>query len=98
MWTYWLMFFLSALAALSARRHLATNAAGVRSVQLDGAWIAAVIVLSLLIGFRIEVGADWFNYVRYVYDARYAPFGSIFQGNDPGYQFLNWLSATALMA
>ncbi len=93
MWPYWLMFCFAALAALSARQHVAHRATGMRSVRLDGAWILAVILLSLLIGFRIEVGADWVNYVRYVYEARYAPVGSILQGNDPGYQFLNWLSA-----
>ncbi|MFK8017205.1 MAG: EpsG family protein [Gammaproteobacteria bacterium] len=87
------MFVLSALAAFSARRHLAQTNTGVRSIKLDGAWIIAVFAMTLLIGFRIEVGADWVNYVRYVYDARYAPFSSILQGNDPGYQFLNWLSA-----
>jgi hypothetical protein len=93
MWLYWLMFVLPALGALSARRHRVHAATGLRSVKLDGAWIAAVLVLSLLIGFRLEVGADWNNYVRYVHDARYVPILTILGAGDPGYQLLNWISA-----
>ena len=93
MWPYWLMFLLPALAALSARRHRLHAATGLRSLKLDEAWLAAVLVLSVLIGFRFEVGADWSDYVSYVYNARYAPIATILEGSDPGYQLLNWISA-----
>ena len=93
MWPYWLMFLLTALAALSARRHRVHAATGLRSVKLDGAWIAAVLVLSVLIGFRFEVGGDWSTYVNQVFDARYAPIATVLDGKDPGYQLLNWIGA-----
>jgi len=93
MWPYWLMFLLPALAALSARRHGVHAATGLRSFKLDEAWIATVLVLSVLLGLRVEVGADWDAYVRYVQDARYASITMILEGKDPGYQLLNWISA-----
>lgn len=93
MWPYWLTFMICALAAVAARPAPAHPATGVRPVGIDGTWLMAIIGLSLLIGFRIEVGADWVNYVRYVFEARYAPISSVLQGNDPGYEFLNWISA-----
>jgi len=93
MWPYWLMFLVTAVAALSARRHRVHFATGLRSVKLDGAWVAAVLVLTLLIGFRFEVGTDWLPYVNRVYNARYAPFTTIFAWGDPGYRLLNWISA-----
>jgi hypothetical protein len=93
MWPYWLMFLFPALAALSARRHRVQAATGLRSVKLDEAWIATVLVLSVLLGLRVEVGADWSAYVRYVHDARYVSIDTILQGKDPGYQLLNWISA-----
>ena len=93
MWPYWLMFLLAALAALSARRHRLHAATGLRSVKLDEAWIAAVLVLSVLIGLRFEVGGDWPNYVNQVFNARYATIAMVLKGDDPGYLLLNWIGA-----
>jgi hypothetical protein len=93
MWPYWLMFLLPALAALTSRRHRPHAATGLRSLKLHEAWLAAVLVLAVLIGFRFEVGGDWSNYVGYVYDARYTPIATILEGRDPGYYLLNWISA-----
>jgi hypothetical protein len=93
MWIYWLMFLLPALVALSVPRHQVDAATGLRSVKLDGAWIAVVLALSVLIGFRFEVGGDWANYVGQVFNARYAPIATVLEGKDPGYQLLNWVGA-----
>ena len=93
MWPYWLMFLLPALAALHARRHRLHAATGLRSLKLHEAWLAAVLVLTVLIGFRFEVGGDWSVYVGYVYDARYVPIATILEGSDPGYRLLEWISA-----
>ena len=93
MWPYWLMFLVTAVAALSARRHRVHFATGLRSVKLDGAWVAAVLVLTLLIGFRFEVGGDWPAYLRYMYNWRYVPIAEILKAKDPGYQLLNWIGA-----
>lgn len=93
MWPYWLMFLPPALVALSARRHRLHAATGRRSLKLDEAWLAAVLLLTLMIGFRFEVGGDWSVYVGYVYNARYAPIARILEGSDPGYRLLEWISA-----
>jgi hypothetical protein len=93
MWPYWLMFILPAVAALSARRHRLHALTGLRSLKLDEAWFAAVLMLTLIIGFRFEVGADWGNYVSYVLSARYMPFSTILTTHDPGYQLLNWIGS-----
>jgi len=87
------MFLLPALAALHARRHRLHAATGLRSLKLDEAWLTTVLLLSLLIGFRFDVGGDWSVYVGHVYNARYVPIATVLEGKDPGYQLLNWISA-----
>jgi hypothetical protein len=93
MWPYWLMFLLPALAALTARRHRPHTATGLRSLKLHEDWLAAVLVLTVLIGFRFEVGRDWSVYVDYVFEARHTPIATILEGSDPGYRLLEWFSA-----
>ncbi|MGB5324267.1 MAG: EpsG family protein [Pseudomonadales bacterium] len=84
---------MSALAALSADRHRVHAALGLRSLKLDEAWIATIFVLTVLIGLRFEVGADWAPYLVMVQDARYLSLADILQLDDPGYKLLNWISA-----
>ncbi len=93
MWPYWLMFLLPALAALSARRNSPHAATGLRSLKLNEAWIAAILALSVLIGLRFEVGADWNVYLGYLYLVQNLSLAEVLQGKDPGYQLLNWISA-----
>ncbi len=93
MWPYWLMFLLPATAAVLAPRHRASSTSGLRSVRLNGAWLVTIAVLSLLIGFRFQVGGDWFSYLDYLYRARGASLADTLAGKDPGYQLLNWISA-----
>ena len=93
MWPYWLMFMLPAVAALSARRHRLHAATGLRSLKLDEAWLVTVLLLTLMIGYRFEVGGDWSVYVGYVHNARHASIARILEGSDPGYRLLEWISA-----
>jgi hypothetical protein len=65
--------------------------------SLDFVWFAVLIFLTMLIGFRLEVGGDWGSYLNYV----------LFMGSvntlsehfiitqDPAYTVLNWVSAKA---
>ena len=62
MLTYWLMFLLPAMVALMKETQRTRALPGGESETPVGAWIAVGIVLTLLIGFRYEVGGDWFNY------------------------------------
>ena len=92
MLTYWLMFLLPAMVALmmETQRTRALPAGG--SDTPVGAWIAVGIVLTLLIGFRYEVGGDWFSYVFILDEVAGAMLDEVMLMNDPGYQFINWLS------
>lgn len=55
--------------------------------------LALGFFLTLLIGLREQVGADWFNYLTFLdrYDG--LPFAEIFQQYEPGYGLLNWIGA-----
>ena len=92
MWPYWTMFLLPALFALVTRRHRASKVTGLRSVKLDSAWLAAVFVMSMLIGFRLQVGGDWANYFNYLFVVRDVEVVEVLKMSDPGYLLLNWLS------
>lgn len=55
-------------------------------------WILLWLALTLLIGFRLEVGGDWGSYEKHVYHASYLSFSEVLTSSDPGYGLLNWLS------
>lgn len=92
MWPYWAMFLLPALFALVTRRHRVSAATGLRSAKLDSAWLAAALVMSVLIGFRLQVGGDWFHYFKYLSAVENLELDEVLKENDPGYQLLNWVS------
>lgn len=92
MWPYWLMFAVPAIVALMTEVDRAGSRPPGASARLNGAWIAVAMLLTLLIGFRYEVGGDWFNYFRHLDDARWATLDEVVLMSDPGYQLINWLS------
>lgn len=92
MWPYWLLFMLPAFAALSARRRERSLATGFHSLRLNAVWIGLVVLLTLTIGYRVEVGGDWFSYLRFFDYFRFVGLDEAVQRSDPGYQILNWLS------
>lgn len=90
MLVYWSMFLIPVIALLFPLR---CNASVKRlSFLLVG------IYFTLLIGFRYEVGADWFSYLNYYQMAnglKLFDYLSHFDWSDSGYYVLNWLSASA---
>jgi hypothetical protein len=46
-----------------------------------------------MVGFRHEVGGDWFNYQRHVDEMFGVPFALAFEHEEPLYNLLNWLGA-----
>ena len=92
MLTYWLMFLLPAMVALMMETQRTGTVPVGEAETPVGAWVAVGIVLTLLIGFRYEVGGDWFNYFRNLDDVAGAMLDEVFLMSDPGYQFLSWLS------
>ena len=92
MWPYWLMFVVPAIVALMSEVDRARSRPSSVSARLNEAWIAVAAVLTLLIGYRYEVGGDWFTYYHYLDNVRGATLADVALMSDPGYQFINWLS------
>jgi len=83
--TYWIMYLLTAGAALIKDR------SQLRSI--NAGWIAVWVVLTLLIGYRFEVGGDWNNYLGHYYSTYYISLSEALARGDPGHSFLNWISS-----
>lgn len=54
---------------------------------------ALILFLTLLIGLRIEVGADWLQYLPYIDRIAELRFDEVLQQVEPGYALINWLAA-----
>jgi hypothetical protein len=84
MYVYWLMFLLPAFASFFKVRSK-------RAAVFLG-WTATWLTLTLLIGFRHEVGGDWGNYLRQFNDVYYLSFWETINHSDPAHGAFNWLS------
>lgn len=84
MFPYWLLFSVYAAGAVNAPRAAATNALARPLFVLAGLFTAAMI------GFRFEVGGDWFAYLQIFQDIGYQDLDIALTMSDPGYAFLNW--------
>ncbi len=88
--TYWILYFgVSGLAVIANNRTFSDSNSQIL-YKLNPLWLFIIFVLSVLIGFRLEVGGDWIQYVE-IYDAiGSAEFdGQISVMMDPGYLYLN---------
>ncbi len=92
MWPYWLMYLIPAIAALGSVQRRPSQATSRYSVALGPMWLLTMLVSTLLIGYRLEVGGDWGAYLGYVYRVRYASLAEVLSMGDPGYQLINWIS------
>lgn len=92
---YWILFITPAWVALSSRPLKSLLANGTRRLRVDGVWILIIVTLTMVVGFRYEVGGDWGSYIKYFSHAKDLNFGSIL-GNgvsgDPGYIAINLFS------
>ncbi|MEO9632720.1 MAG: EpsG family protein [Sulfitobacter sp.] len=61
---------------------------------MNSTWLLILLILTVLIGFRYEVGGDWANYLRYITRAYSLDFADLRTLDDPGYWALNILSLT----
>ena len=90
MWPYVLAFAFVAWMALVENRPWPPTGAGLRPGLT---WIAAFLLLSLLIGLRHEVGGDWDSYLLYVDSMQGEGLEEIWRRSDPAYQLLCWIGA-----
>jgi hypothetical protein len=89
------MFLVPALAALIAPWRSPAAVTSWHSTRLDAAWRLTILTLTLLIGFRFQVGGDWGNYLRQFDETKELELAAVLAKSDPGYHLLNWLSAQA---
>jgi len=89
---YWLMFLIPAIAALSSDRGDWSQNDDGYGHKLTWGWVAISILLALVVGYRYEVGGDWFTYVGYLYYVTDADLTEVISLSDPGYMLLNWLA------
>jgi len=84
MLTYWLMYLIPASIALFLGRRQQSN---------QMLWISTGFIFILIIGFRFEVGGDWFNYIRHYDQVIGASLKQAMHGGDPAHKYLNFLMA-----
>ncbi|HMN13112.1 MAG TPA: EpsG family protein [Bellilinea sp.] len=82
---YWFLFVIPAFGALNERTTYRGNAT-------HKSFIGVILLLSVMIGLRFEVGGDWDAYLRYLDRSRYLSFFEVLTQGDPGYILVNWLA------
>ncbi len=89
MLVYWFMFLFFAVGAIREQ----PRPMGVRKAELPLRF--GGVVLTCLIGFRYQVGSDWFHYQQIFHDSQYKNFPDLLLDSDPSFEFLNWLAQQA---
>lgn len=92
MFPYWLFFMIPAFAALATNPRNRFRRDGTRSTLPDLGWILVLLALTIIIGFRFQVGGDWYNYFRYLRDAAGLSLVDALLRDDPGFWLLNVIS------
>lgn len=90
---YLLIFLVSSVAAIIRMPVTNMNRDGTRHINFGISWAAVYILLVTVIGFRFEVGGDWFTYIGYLERARWLDFSDLTEVADPGYIALNIISS-----
>lgn len=83
MWIYWLLMAIPVLGAFWKWP--------IKASQRWLPWTVVILIYSVLMGFRHEVGGDWFNYFPHFWASGSKSLGEILAEGDPGYYGLNWL-------
>jgi hypothetical protein len=90
---YWLIFIMAGWMAMS-RTIALRSSASLNDKRWGISWLFTGIALTLMIGLRYEVGADWGNYLPQVENAAGLAFIDVIRDpGDPAYSALNWLGA-----
>jgi hypothetical protein len=93
MWPYWIMFLVPAVAAFTERQSVPVGRVPQTWRQESVGWILAIIVLTLVVGWRYQVGGDWQNYLDSLFDAQQRSLQDSLSIGDPGYRLLEWIAS-----
>jgi hypothetical protein len=86
------MFLLPSLAALFELPSEGGAAASSRPAGPGAERFCVWLLLTLLIGYRFEVGGDWRNYEHYLISIEGSDLAQVLTSLEPTYGLLNWLS------
>jgi len=94
---YWVLFLIPSFFSFIGQARVSRNKNGFHSNTLDVLWVLILLLLTFIIGLRVEVGGDWFAYIRMfnmvVSLDHSQSFGSFpILAGDPGFLLINWLS------
>ena len=84
---YWMMFWFPLLGAISPKKMVAA--------QSHLIFFLVCAIFTVVMGFRDEVGGDWFNYLPSLKYFSTFDFVGAIEFRDPGYSLLTWLVAQA---
>ena len=91
MYPYWILFSVSAFAALQYRYSFSASQSA-RGVLL----LVGLAAVTAMLGLRMEIGGDWAAYIDHFKFYRDTDlFGSLTGHLDPGYGLLNWIVGQA---
>ena len=86
MFPYWLLFAACSIGALQYR---------VKPWQphYGGALLTVMVMaITMMIGFRKEIGGDWYAYVEIYHSYRFFSLAEALQIQDPAYSIINWVA------
>lgn len=86
MLVYWTMFAVPAFSAVLGEK----RRRGVR--QTNYLYALLLLAFAVIIGFRYEVGGDWFNYEEIVDYIRYESLFDAMAAGDPAFNLITWIS------
>ncbi|PSU55488.1 EpsG family protein [Photobacterium phosphoreum] len=86
---YWLLFVVAVIGAWNEDND---NPQVLSLRRWPLMWGLIWCLLTLVIGYRYQVGGDWFSYIGYVDRAGNIDFYSLLMIGDPGYQVFNYIA------
>lgn len=86
------MFLIPALIAANEMHRAGGGRMSLADTRLNRAWIGVLIALTLLIGYRLDVGGDWGNYLRNFQAATFNSISDALAADDPGYRLLEFIA------
>lgn len=98
MFLYWMIFYIPSFFAIIGTKRSKINESRPYPININILWVGLIIILTLFIGLRVEVGGDWFAYLRMynfmsTQDNFFSIEKSLLLAGDPGYLYINWLSS-----